>query len=545
MRVFSAWKINMFRSIRRIYAIITVLIRYRLDDYMPREGVFRVVRWGMRLHPVYYQRKDDGQNLGVRLRLALESLGPIFVKLGQTLSTRPDLLPPDIVIELSRLQDRVPPFPGDVSREIVEHALGEPIEAVFSVFENDALASASVAQVHAATLQTGEDVVVKVLRPGIERLVAKDIALMFTIAKLAARTRDGKRLRPVEVVEEFENTIANELDLMYEAANASQLRVNFKDSELLYVPEIHWPYTRKQVMVMERIHAVNISDEAAIAAADTDMKVLAERGVKIFFTQVFRDSFFHADMHPGNIFVDLSDPALPKYCAIDFGIMGSLTPEDQHYLAENFLAFFNRDYRRVAELHIESGWVPSDTRVTDFESAIRKVSEPIFGKPIKDISFGAFLLSLFQTARRFDMEIQPQLVLLQKTFFNVEGLGRRLYPELDLWTTAKPVLEDWMKDQVGPRAMVKRMRYNAHDYAKTLPQLPLLTAEALRAIAKDRMQPRTIVQPRPWRNLAGAGLFGLGVVLSVLRTDYHWWQWLLIIATGCLGLWMILTKEQS
>jgi len=291
-----------------------------------------------------------------------------------------------------------------------------------------ALASASVAQVHAATLQSGEDVVVKVLRPGVEKAVAADIALMYQLARLANCTSDGRRLRPVEVVREFENTLANELDLMFEAANASQLRANFKNSPLLYVPEVHWRYCRKNVMVMERIRATNIADETAIHAAGTNLKVLAERGVEIFFTQVFRDSFFHADMHPGNIFVYTDQPETPRYCAIDFGIMGSLTPEDQHYLAENFLAFFNRDYRRVAELHVESGWVPRDTRVTDFEAAIRKVSEPIFGKPIKEISFGAFLVSLFQTARRFNMHIQPQLVLLQKTFFNVEGLGRRLSP---------------------------------------------------------------------------------------------------------------------
>ncbi|MBV7434542.1 ubiquinone biosynthesis regulatory protein kinase UbiB [Cardiobacteriaceae bacterium TAE3-ERU3] len=536
----------MWRSIRRVYAIVTVLIRYRLDDYLPRQGIFRFVRWGVYLHPAYYRRDDIERSLGERLRLTLESLGPIFVKLGQTLSTRPDLLPPDVVIELSRLQDRVPPFPGDQARVIVEAALNEPIDTIFSSFDDQALASASVAQVHAATLHSGEDVVVKVLRPGIERLVAKDIGLMYTIARLAARTRDGKRLRPVEVVQEFENTIANELDLTYEAANASQLRVNFKDSPLLYVPEIYWPYTRSQVMVMERIYAVNIADEATIKAADTNMKELAERGVEIFFTQVFRDSFFHADMHPGNIFVDLNDPDKPQYCAIDFGIMGSLTPEDQHYLAENFLAFFNRDYRRVAELHVESGWVPSTTRVTDFEAAIRKVSEPIFGKPIKDISFGVFLLSLFQTARRFDMEIQPQLVLLQKTFFNVEGLGRRLYPELDLWTTAKPVLEDWMKDQVGPKAMLKRMRYNAHDYAKTLPQLPLLTADAMRAVIdsnRNHIAQRNYPRQQ-WGMLSGSVLLASSTALALWRDHYHWWQWLLLIALTVLGMRLIFKREK-
>lgn len=537
----------MWRSVRRIYAIVKVLIYYRLDDYLPRQGIFRLVRLATYLHPAHYRRDMLERPLGERLRLALENLGPIFVKLGQTLSTRPDLLPPDIVIELSRLQDRVPPFPGDQSRSTIEAALGQSIETIFSSFEDEALASASVAQVHAATLHTGEDVVVKVLRPNIERLVAKDIALMYTIARLAARTRDGKRLRPVEVVGEFENTIANELDLTHEAANASQLGVNFKNSSLLYVPEIYWPYTRRQVMVMERIYAVNIADQATIEAANTNMKELAERGVEIFFTQVFRDSFFHADMHPGNIFVDLSDPNKPQYCAIDFGIMGSLTPQDQHYLAENFLAFFNRDYRRVAELHVESGWVPPTTRVTDFEAAIRKVSEPIFGKPIKDISFGVFLLSLFQTARRFDMEIQPQLVLLQKTFFNVEGLGRRLYPDLDLWTTAKPVLEDWMKDQVGPKAILKRMRYNAHDYAKTMPHLLLLAAGALRAIVDNNhnqhWQKRR--SRKSWRIPSGAFLLAGNIAMALWRDDYHWWQWSLLVLGGSIGLWLIFSRGKD
>lgn len=536
----------MWRTIRRTHAIYAIMLRFGLDDYLPRQGVFRVFRLSARLHPAYYHRDRRQGSAAERLRLALETLGPIFVKLGQTLSTRPDLLPPEMVVELSRLQDRVPPFAGAQAREIIERALGQPIDAVFTDFDDVALASASVAQVHAATLRDGADVVVKVLRPGVERLVAKDIALMYALARAIAKTREGRRLRPVEVVHEFENTINNELDLMFEAANASQMRVNFKESELLYVPEVFWPYTRKQVMVMERIRAVNISDEQTIAEKNTNMQVLAERGVEIFFTQVFRDSFFHADMHPGNIFVDLDDPQKPKYCAIDFGIMGSLTPEDQHYLAENFLAFFNRDYRRVAELHVESGWVPPDTRITDFEAAIRKVSEPIFGKPIKDISFGTFLLSLFQTARRFDMEVQPQLVLLQKTFFNVEGLGRRLYPELDLWTTAKPVLEDWMKEQVGPKAMLKSIRYNAHDYAKILPQMPLLGARALQAVIDGQHQSSNDHQRHRHsrRSVSGAVMLSASVALAVLHSDYQSWQWALIAALGAFGAWQMWRKEK-
>lgn len=535
----------MLRSFRRLYAIARVILRYNLDEYLPRQGIFRLIRYSAYLHPAHYRREARDMAVGMRLRLALEALGPIFVKLGQTLSTRPDLLPPEIVAELSMLQDRVPPFAGEEARAIIEKALGEPIENVYAQFGDDALASASVAQVHAATLHSGEDVVVKVLRPGVEEAVEKDIALMYMLARLAARTRDGRRLRPVEVVREFENTMANELDLLFEAANASQLRVNFKDSPLLYVPQVYWNYCRKNVMTLERIHAVNIADDAAIAAAGTNMKELAERGVEIFFTQVFRDSFFHADMHPGNIFVYLDNPDKPRYCAVDFGIMGSLTPEDQHYLAENFLAFFNRDYRRVAELHVESGWVPADTRVTDFEAAIRKVSEPIFGKPIKDISFGAFLLSLFQTARRFNMEIQPQLVLLEKTFFNVEGLGRRLYPDLDLWTTAKPVLEEWMKGQIGPRAVLKRMRYNAHEYAKTLPQLPLLATHALQAVVDNqRMEARN--PPREKRRgnrILAAGSFLLAVILAGFFGVNDFWQAGAVGVLTITGLYQLFRQE--
>lgn len=533
----------MLRSICRGYTIVSVVIRYNLDDYLPRQGVFRWIRYAALLHPAHYRRETREMSVGRRLRLALEALGPIFVKLGQTLSTRPDLLPADIVMELSLLQDRVPPFPGEVARATIEKALGEPLDAVFSAFEDEALASASVAQVHAATLQTGEDVVVKVLRPGVEAAVAKDIGLMYVLAYLGARTRDGRRLRPVEVVREFEKTMENELDLMFEAANASQLRVNFKDSPLLYVPQIYWPYCRRDVMTMERIYAVNIADEETIANAKTNIRVLAERGVEIFFTQVFRDSFFHADMHPGNIFVYLDDPELPRYCAIDFGIMGSLTPEDKHYLAENFLAFFNRDYRRVAELHVESGWVPPNTRVTDFEAAIRKVSEPIFGKPIKDISFGAFLLSLFQTARRFNMEVQPQLMLLQKTLFNVEGLGRKLYPELDLWTTAKPVLEAWKKDQIGARSMVKRLRYNAHDYAKVLPQLPLLSSQALHAFIdhQQREQQRKKRRDKPQRLLA-ASLLLLAILLAGFFGVADFWQAGAVGLLTVSGMWQLLKR---
>lgn len=519
------------RAIKRLWQIWTILVVYRLYADLPQKGSLRYLGWLARLHPAYY-RPPHTEPFPVRLRLALEALGPIFVKLGQTLSTRPDLLSPELLMELSKLQDRVPPFSGAEAKQIIEEALHGKIGDLFAEFEETPLASASVAQVHGAKLKTGEAVILKVLRPKVEIQVQNDVHLMYSLAKMVNWSQDGKRLRPIEVVAEFEQTINNELDLMYEASNASQLRANFSKSHLLYVPEIYWDFCRKNVLTMERIYAVNIADEQALADAKVNMRELGERGVEIFFTQVFRDSFFHADMHPGNIFVDISNPDKPRYCAIDFGIMGSLTPEDQHYLAENFLAFFNRDYRRVAELHIESGWVPRDTRVTDFEHAIRKVSEPIFGKPIKDISFGAFLLSLFQTARRFNMHIQPQLVLLQKTFFNVEGLGRRLYPDLDLWTTAKPVLENWMKTQIGAKAIFKRMTYNAHDYAKIIPQLPILLH---RVLEKESAPPK----PEPKR------FFGWGVTM-ILTAVALWcafpldiYQKSALMGIGIWGLFLI------
>ena len=522
----------MFQALRRSLTIFRVLVRYRLYGELPRRGLFRIIQLAVRLHPAYYSSAYRDEPLALRLRLALEDLGAVFVKLGQTLSTRPDLISPEMMAELSKLQDRVPPFSGEVAKAIVAANLKKPVAELFASFNDAALASASVAQVHEAQLFSGEKVVVKVLRPQVRAVIAKDVALMRSIAALVNCSSEGRRLRPLEVVKEFENTLAGELDLMAEAANASQLRANFEGSDLLYVPRIYWDYCAKDVLVMEKIEAVNIADAEALAAAGTNMEALGRRGVEIFFTQVFRDSFFHADMHPGNIFVDLSNPQQPRYCAIDFGIMGSLTPEDQHYLAENFLAFFNRDYRRVAELHIESGWVPPDTRVTDFESAIRKVSEPIFGRPIKEISFGAFLLSLFQTARRFNMHIQPQLVLLQKTFFNVEGLGRRLYPDLDLWTTAKPVLEAWMKSQIGWRAFGQRLKYNAHDYAQVLPQLPILLARHL----SQRPPP----PPRPdFHRLGGLLAVIAALALWIVGAPSHWLQGAALLALALYGLYQL------
>jgi ubiquinone biosynthesis protein len=457
------------RDALRLFHINWVLLRHGLDEVVLATHLFRPLRFLTYLSPWFWFRQDP-QPYPVRIRRALEDLGPIFVKFGQILSTRRDLLPDDLADELAKLQDRVPPFPGAEARALIEKALGRPVDTVLDGFDETPLASASIAQVHTARLKDGREVVVKVLRPGIERVIGRDIGLLYIIARLAQRYwKEGKRLRPVEVVAEYEKTIFDELDLQREAANASQLRRNWQNSRALYIPEVYWELTRPNVMVMERIYGTPVSNVETLKAQGVSMRLLGERGVEIFFTQVFRDNFFHADMHPGNIFVEPSG----RYISVDFGIVGTLTTEDQRYLAENLLAFFHRDYRRVAELHVESGWVPPGTRVDEFESAIRTVSEPIFEKPLAEISFGHFLLRLFQTARRFNMEIQPQLVLLQKTLLNIEGLGRQLYPELDLWTTAKPFMERWMKDQVGPRALLARVRKALPLAVEELPELPL------------------------------------------------------------------------
>jgi ubiquinone biosynthesis protein len=463
------------RIIFRLIHINWVLVSHGLDEIVFETRLFRPIRYLVVFSP-YYWLKPKSEPRGVRIRKALEDLGPIYVKFGQALSTRKDLLPEDIADELVKLQDRVPPFSSETAKKIIESELGMTISQAFSKFEAEPMASASVAQVHAAELHDGRKVVVKVLRPDIEAGIQSDIGLLYELAKIAEKFwADARRLKPVEVVSEFERSTLDELDLFREAANASKLRRNFENSGLLYVPEIHWDYTRRKVMVMERIYGIPVGEIAQLKAAGADFKLLAERGVEIFFTQVFRDNFFHADMHPGNIFVEL--PA--KYIAVDFGIVGSLSLSDQHYLAENFLAFFNRDYRKVAQMHVESGWVGSSTRIEEFESAIRSVCEPIFEKPLKDISFGQLLLRLFQTARRFDMRIQPQLVLLQKTLLNIEGLGRELYPELDLWQTAKPFLEKWFKDRVGPKAKLTELLKQIPGVVEHFPEVPALLFKTL------------------------------------------------------------------
>ncbi len=467
------------KQLFRIIKINRVLTYYQIDKMVLTDTKYAWLIWFNMLLPWNWRDKSSA-NRGENIRLALEELGPIFIKLGQALSTRKDLLPPDISVELIKLQDDCPPFDAEHSRQLVEDALKRPIHEAFAEFDTTPIASASIAQVHGAKLHTGTDVVVKVVRPGIKPIIEQDVAIMFMLARLfEAAVKIAKRLHPVEVVAEFEKTILDELDMIREAANAAQLRRNFNGSSLLYVPEIYWSHTTEHVMTMERIYGIRISETNKLIEAGISLTELSAKGVVIFFTQVFKHNFFHADMHPGNIFV-LPDG---RYAAIDFGIMGTLDPEDQRYLAENFLAFFNRDYLRVAELHIESEWVPRDTRVNELESAIRSVCEPIWDRPLKDISFGLVLMRLFQTARRFGMEVQPQLVLLQKTLLNIEGLGRQLDDELDLWDTAKPFLEEWMHDRMGPKGLARNIKNNLPFWTEHAPQIPGLLHTSLTKLA--------------------------------------------------------------
>ncbi len=468
----------------RLAHINFVLARHGLDEIILATHLLRPFRFLYYMAPWNWIPHRRGPR-GVRIRRALEELGPIYVKFGQILSTRQDLLPDDIAVELARLQDNVPPFPGSMARARIEAVYGQPVENLFEDFNETPLASASIAQVHCARLKDGTEVVIKVLRPNVHEHITRDVSLLYTVARLAERySATGRRLRPVEVVAEFEKTLYDELDLLREAANASQLRRNFAGTDLLYVPEVYWDFCKPGIMVMERIHGIQISDMDGLRTAGIDLKRLSERGVEIFFTQVFRHNFFHADMHPGNIFVSKHG----RYMAVDFGIMGTLNPLDQRYLAENFLAFFNRDYRRVAELHVESEWVPDGTRVDEFESAIRTVCEPIFEKPLKDISFGNVLLRLFQTARRFNMVVQPQLVLLQKTLLNIEGLGRQLYPDLDLWKTAKPFLERTLSEQLGARSLLRGLKDNIPELRRTLPELPQLAHRLMEQATAGKLQ---------------------------------------------------------
>ena len=482
---------NIVNQTLRMIEINRVLIRHGLDDLFYSLPALKKFRFIYHLSPWNWKKKKPISR-GEQIRLALEDLGPVFVKLGQMLSTRRDMLDEDIADELAKLQDNVPPFSTQLARQIIERELEQSIDEIFQTFEDKPLASASIAQVHSATLRTGESVVVKVVRPEIEKTIRHDIELMYLMAKVLQRSGNtGKRLRPVEVVEEYEKTIIDELDLLREAANAGQLRRNFKESKDLYIPDIYWNHSSVNVLVMERIHGVPSGDVAQLNTLGVNMKRLAERGVEIFFTQVFTHNFFHADMHPGNIFIDVSHPDDPSYIAVDFGIVGTLTPEDQRYLADNFHAFFNRDYKGVAEAHIASGWVPADTNANEFESAIRTVCEPIFQLPLKDISYGKLLLRLFQTARRFNMEVQPQLVLLQKTLLNIEGLGREVYPDLDLWATAKPFLQRRVDEQFGFSSIVKAIKSEFPRLMEQTPYVPVMVNEIVRHVHHQQLNQKS------------------------------------------------------
>ncbi len=476
----------------RVLAIQRVLIRHGFDEMLFALPWLRSLAFLRMLMPWNWLRRDYAPR-AARLRGVLEDLGPVFVKFGQILSTRRDLLPDDIAEEFARLQDHVPPFPGSVARQIIERAFGQPLEEVFDAFEEVPLASASIAQVHAARLKDGREVILKVVRPNIRRTIEGDIALMRLLAVSAERyLSHGRLLKPTRVVTEIEKTILDELDMLREAANASQLRRNFADSPWMHVPEIHWRYTRPNVLVMERVDGIPISNIEALKAAGVDLHELAAKGVELFFTQVFRDHFFHADVHPGNLFVRPGAGGEPAvFVPVDFGIMGSISEYDQRYLVENFSAFLDRDYRRVAELHVESGWVPRDTRVDDLEFAIRTVCEPIFDRPVKEISVGQLLMRLFQTAQRFHMEILPQLLLLQKTLVNIEGLGRQLDPDLDLWREARAPLTQWMKDRAGLGNALRGARQSLPRWIERLPQLPDMAFEVLDQLKDGRLQVAT------------------------------------------------------
>jgi ubiquinone biosynthesis protein len=531
------------RVLARLIEIQRVLLRHGLDDFVRATHLYRPLRFLFFLSPLVWFARRQQASRGVRLRLALEELGPIFVKFGQAVSTRRDLLPADIAEELAKLQDRVPPFPGALARQLVESSYGVPLTEVFASFDETPLAAASIAQVHVARLPSGEEVVVKVLRPGMRALIERDLEVLHALAELAQRYwAEGRRLRPREVVSEYQKTVLDELDLMREAANASQLKRNFAGSEELYVPEVYWDHCRSDVMVMERIHGVPISDLAALRAAGTNIAQLAENGVRIFFTQVFRHNFFHADMHPGNIFVIVDDPQRPRYAAVDFGIVGTLDPRDQYYLAENFLAVFNRDYRRVAQLHLESGWVPAGARIDEMESAVRTVCEPIFDRPLKDISFGRILLRLFEISRRFNVQIQPQLILLQKTLLNVEGLGRQLYPELDIWSTASPILRQWMRERVSLANLARSLRSHAPDLLEAARGLPLLLAGLARGqvpLRTPAAEPAELTQLREELRLArrrqdalavGAALLIGALVWLAVSHAREWPAWVVLAA---------------
>ncbi len=526
----------------RLFRITQVLSRHRIDQVVftipwlvPFSFLIYINPWNW----TWNRKEEKNKSRGERLRLALTELGPIFVKFGQMLATRGDILPNDIALELQQLLDQVSPFPSEQAEDMIVKELKKPIDELFLDFEPIPLASASIAQVHSACLKNGKSIVIKVRRPGIKKIIQRDVALLKTIANLLDRfLENAKQLRIPEVVAEFERHLGYELDLLHEAANASQLRRNFINKKELHVPEIYWDFCTKKVIVMEKIEGISISNLKELRALNVNLKKLATRGVEIFFTQVFCDSFFHADMHAGNIFVDANDPEDPSYIAVDFGIMGSLDRNDQRYLAENILAFFNRDYRRIAQLHVESGWVPAGTRTDEFEAAIRAVGEPIFERPLKDISGGKMLLNLFQTAQKFHMQVQPQLLLLQKTLLAVEGLGRQLDPDLDLWATAKPFIERWLKQQFGLYGTLKRIKEDIPYLSDKLPEIPSLIYAALQHNSRTvpAQQTASIVIPNRRQKkslwLSSFAFLGAFISISLGNLMFSW----VLLGAGSMGL---------
>ena len=526
------------KNIQRLIAIQRVLVKYGLDEIIKKTHFLRPLRYIFYIFPKKNIKTDS---LGRRLRLAFEELGPIFVKFGQVISTRRDLISPDIADELSKLQDQVKPIPSKKIIDQLTKIYDLPLKKVFLKFDSNPLAAASVAQVHGAVLKDGTEVIVKILRPDIQKFIKQDIEMLYFLANLANKYWPrSKNLKPLEIITEYEKTVMNELNLMREGANTAQLKRNFEGSNLLYVPNIFWDYCRKEVLVQERIYGIPIRDMEALKSAKTNIKTLAENGVEIFFTQVFHHNFFHADMHPGNIFVQVEDPKNPKYAAVDFGIMGTLSSSDQYYLAENFLAFFDRDYYKIAKLHIDSGWVPPDTRIDELETAVRTVCDPIFNKPLSEISFAQVLLGLFETAQQFDMEIQPQLILLQKTLFNIEGLGRELYPELDLWKTAQPILRSWMDEQVGVNAIVKNIRDNLPQLRETLREMPNILKKLTTSVNDNDSHARQSLEIQNLKNqlykqqkqrffISIGSTAIISATLILLFSNITWLGWLLII----------------
>jgi ubiquinone biosynthesis protein len=518
-------KMKSLQILARLFKTHQTLIRYQLDVFFVESDLLKPLRWVFLISPSLWFRKKTKLRKGERLRLALEDLGPLYVKFGQSLSTRPDLLPEDIASELSKLQDKVPPFSGEDAEQEIFNAFGKKPEEIFADFDKEAFASASIAQAHLATLQSGEEVVVKILRPNIWEAIEKDMEILFLFARLLENYSDeSKRLKPMEVVKDYQTSVMHELDLLREAANCSQIGRNWEGSEIIKVPKIYKDYCKTNVLVQERIHGIPISDVQELKTAGVDLKKLATNGVRIFFTQVFHHNLFHADMHPGNVFVDISDPDKPMYAAVDFGIVGSLDDLDRRYLALSFSAFFEKDYKSIASNFLAAGWVPSETRLDTFEASIRTVCEPIADKPLEEISFGQVLISLFQTAREFKMENQPQLVQLEKTLLNIEGLGRQLYPKLDIVAAAKPVISEWREQQTDLKTILTKLQQDAPEIRKTIEELPSLAKRVINSQSNNQSNEEFFNQfsKTVYKSLLGIAVMLTGGILLGLEIVLGW-----------------------